>query len=852
MHSLPAIARRLWGTMPRVWAFNGLLALLALLLYLEGVARLPAGGEADHLFWPILAAIFALVSIARVYIHFQRSSQAYSLSEIPLVIGLFFSTPDELLLARVLGGVAGLGLVTRQRPVKLAFNLSSFAVETEAALLLFNALVPNREILSPGTWLGVLLVALVVASIGFLLSAVVIRLGETGGDSSRWRLPAGIGIGGGVVNGMLGMAIVATVVSDVPVTLLLLVPVLVLAAAYSLYTREHEKRQKLQQLYQSSDLLQRASDNAAAMPQFLQQLCDVFHAEAARLTLLPAGGITEPVYEAMARDGTVSESYGPLELGTLERFVPVLDEERRSFLALPPRVTAGLSEWLRRDALRNAIGTVLRSDGTLLGILVVGNRISDVSVFDAQDIALLETFAAQASAAVQTSRLGSRLAHQAFHDPLTGLANRALLIDRLEYELRRRGTERRAVCVMFVDLDDFKIVNDTLGHSAGDAVLRAVAQRLQDVLRPSDTVARFGGDEFAVLLDAAEPYESGTVAERIIASLEPHFLIGERAVPIRASIGAAVADTHVDAGELLRRADVAMYRAKARHKGTFEIYEPGMQEAIARRLELRADLELAVQRDELRVYYQPVVDVDTLAPVTIEALLRWTRATGTLGPAEFIGIAEESGLIYDIGLYVLRQACRQCHEWQALQMISRAVSVSVNVSPWQLSDERFVGDVHDILIETELPPSRLVLEITESVMAEDMQGTRERLQELKAIGVRIALDDFGTGYSSLAILQELPIDYLKIDRAFIEHIADDSRRRAFVKAMIRMGRTLGMGLIAEGVELPEQVERLRALGCRMAQGYLFARPAPPRELSRRLAGARYAAPGAPPTSRTGT
>src|SRR5579859_3639681 len=231
----PAIGRRMRGTLPRVWAFNGALALLALVVYLAGVGRLPQGVPGFHLMWPILAAVFALVSVARVYIHFQRSSQAYSLSEIPLVIGLFFCTPDELLLARIVGGAVGLGLIRRQRPVKLAFNLSSFAVETEAALLLFSGLAPNRAIPSAATWLGVLLIALVAAATSFVLSAAVIRLSESGLDSRRWRLPAGIGIGGGVVNGMPGMAIVATVVSDVPVTLLLLVPVLVVAAAYSLY-----------------------------------------------------------------------------------------------------------------------------------------------------------------------------------------------------------------------------------------------------------------------------------------------------------------------------------------------------------------------------------------------------------------------------------------------------------------------------------------------------------------------------------------------------------------------------------------------------------------------------------------
>lgn len=838
---LSAISRQLWGRLPRVWAFIALLAAVAFVLFAAGVSRLPQGGQALHVFWPLLAAAFAVVSAARVYIHFQRSSQAYSLSELPLVGALFFSSPDELLLARILGGLVGLGLITRQHPVKLAFNLASFAIETEIALLLFALLVPDKVVVSPATWLAVLLIALVVGSVGFLLSAAVITLSEGRTDLRRWRLPAVIGVGGSVANGMLGMAIVANIVSDVPVTFLLLVPVLTLAAAYTLYTREHEKREELQQLFQSSGLLQRSPEHDDAMPEFLQQLCDVFHCAAARLTLLPTHDISQPVLEIEVRDGDLRRWQSPLRLDVLERFTPLLEVERRSFIAVPPRLTCSVDRWLHEQRFRNAIGTALQGDGALLGTLVVADRQSDVNAFDAQDVTLLETFGAQASAAVQTSRLGTRLVHQAFHDPLTGLANRALLVDRLEHELRRRDGARRAVCVIFLDLDDFKVVNDTLGHAAGDAVLCAVAHRLQAVLRPSDTAARFGGDEFAVLLDTTEPYDAATVAERIITGLEhPNFTVGEREVAIRASVGVAVADTHVDAGELLRRADVAMYRAKSRHKGTFEVYEARMQEGITRRLELRSELELALQRDELRLHYQPVIDTATYEPVTLEALLRWThRRFGVLNPGEFIGIAEESGLIHELGAHVLREACRQCRTWQT-QAPWRA-SVSVNVSPRQLSEERFVTDVRRVLVESDLQPSRLVLEITETVMAEDMHSTRERLQELKATGVRIALDDFGTGYSSLAILQELPIDFLKIDRAFIERIADDPRGAALVQAMIRMGRTLGMRLIAEGVEHQVQLERLRALGCRLAQGYYFAHPAPAGEVTRLLRGVRYEA-----------
>ena len=820
----------------RVWVFIACLGLMAVLLLVFGVSRLEQTWRSVHLPWLALAAMFAVVSASRVYVHFRRNAQAYALSEIPLVVGLFFCTPDELILARVLGSAIGLGLICRQPPIKLAFNLCSFAIETEVAALLAGRLQLTTGPLTASSWVGLLLIVLAVSSIGFLLSAIVITLAEERMERRRWLLPAALAIGGGVANASLGAAIVATVLRNPAEVLFLVLPLLIVAAAYALYTREYQKRQQLQYLYQSSDLLQRATEQEAAIPEVLRQLCQVFRTEVAQITLLPVAGSIEHAHQIAVCNGTVSELRGSPELDFLERFVPLVESEQRTFLAVPPRVTPGVAGWLGESGLRNAIGTALQSEGTLLGLLVVGNRLSDVSIFDSGDLPLLETFAAQASAAVQNTRLGNRLEHQAFHDPLTGLANRALFTDRLEHALQRRESGE-GVAVIFLDLDDFKIVNDTLGHGAGDELLCSVGRRLQSVLRPADTAARFGGDEFAVLLEeTGEQHSVVSVAQRVLGVLAPTFGLGEREVSLRASLGVALAGpADTSASELLRRADVAMYRAKTRGKGTFEVFEPGMQAAITRRLETRSELERALRDRQLTVHYQPVVDLTTVNPVGVEALVRWVHPErGLVSPVEFVGVAEETGLINEIGLYVLQEACRQCQTWQTAFPDLAAFFVSVNVSPKQLNNQRFVADVWDALRRSGLHPSRLVLEITESFMAEDPDHARMLLHQVKATGVRISLDDFGTGYSSLSALQDLPIDILKIDRSFIDHMVDDPRRGAFVQAIVRLGKTLGLGLVAEGVEKPEQADRLLALGCTEAQGYYFSAPAAAAVMTRML------------------
>ena len=441
--------------------------------------------------------------------------------------------------------------------------------------------------------------------------------------------------------------------------------------------------------------------------------------------------------------------------------------------------------------------------------------------------------------------LEERLEHQAFHDALTGLPNRALFVDRLEHALARAGRARgddaaySLVALLFVDLDGFKNVNDSLGHAAGDDLLVQAARRLGECVRPGDTVARLGGDEFTLLLeDVSGPEGALPVAGRIAARFQTPFSVGAREVFVTASVGVVVGGPESLPEELLRAADIAMYEAKKGGKARHEVFEEEMNQRVARRFELEADLRRALEGGEIEVHYQPIVWLDSGRTHELEALVRWRRpGQGLVSPADFVPLAEETGLILPIGRHVLREACRQASDINAGRLGDGAepIALSVNLSAKQFGDPGLVGDVARILRETGFPPHDLKLEITESLMMENAASTMEALKELKSLGVRIAVDDFGTGYSSLAYLKRFPVDFLKIDRSFVERLGRDPEDEGIVIAIVAVARSLGLGVVAEGIETREQLEKLLALGCERGQGYHFARPLPARELGPVLA-----------------
>lgn len=438
-------------------------------------------------------------------------------------------------------------------------------------------------------------------------------------------------------------------------------------------------------------------------------------------------------------------------------------------------------------------------------------------------------------------QLEEQLAHQAFHDALTGLPNRALFLNRLEHALERRVRHATRVAVLFIDLDNFKFVNDSLGHLTGDHLLVEVAQRLKECLRAGDTGSRLGGDEFAVLIeDLADPQQAIEVAQRIVEAFQAPFSVGSREVFITPSIGVAFASKTRQRGEdLLRDADAAMYRAKQNGRSRFELFEPSMTALALHRLELERDLRLALDRDEFVLYYQPLVDLASGAITGVEALLRWrSPERGLTLPLEFIPLAEETGLIAPIGLIVLEQACRQLQEWSRLPggALFQELTVSVNLSAHQFHDPRLADDIAAILRATGLAPERLNLEITESVMMADVKAAQRMLQQLKALGIGIAIDDFGTGYSSLSVLRQFPVDTLKIDRAFIAQLPGNLDDARIVSWIVDLAHALRLTVVGEGVETAEQQSQLRLLGCELAQGFHFARPMPAEQLAELLLG----------------
>jgi diguanylate cyclase (GGDEF)-like protein/PAS domain S-box-containing protein len=423
--------------------------------------------------------------------------------------------------------------------------------------------------------------------------------------------------------------------------------------------------------------------------------------------------------------------------------------------------------------------------------------------------------------------LEEQLTHQALHDPLTNIANRALFQNRVDHALAKLPRSSSSLAVLFLDLDNFKAINDSLGHAAGDKLLVSVAERLQDCLRTTDTAARLGGDEFAVLCESVTKMDEAVmIAERILSVFQQPFIIDGKETHVGTSIGIASSSEDAMSSEaLLRNADLAMYLAKNEGKGGYVVFEPKMREALMERIELEDDLRRGIEHHEFVVHYQPILELSSNDMLGMEALVRWVHPKyGMLSPLKFIPLAEETNLIVPLGAWVLREACRQVQLWREQHEGRLDFSVTVNISIRQFQQKELVDMVSRALLASSLPARCLILEITESFMMQDTEATIDKLQLLKDLGVRLAIDDFGTGYSSLSYLQRFPIDILKIDKSFIDKLGQGSEGNAVAKAIIMMGDSLNLKTIAEGIEHPDQIGELKSLGCGAGQGYHFAKP----------------------------
>jgi diguanylate cyclase (GGDEF)-like protein len=483
------------------------------------------------------------------------------------------------------------------------------------------------------------------------------------------------------------------------------------------------------------------------------------------------------------------------------------------------------------DGLQAIISAPVYQRGELVGALSLGTKRPGRRYSEVERDAVL-AFAEHAGLALNDAKAAQETAHQAFHDPLTGLANRALFVDRLVQARTRASSVGDSVGVLFADLDGFKTVNDSLGHTAGDQLLIIVGQRLASVVGPTDTVARFGGDEFAILVeDVHQPIDVARMARRALETLERVIEVDGREVFITASIGIAVGLEEPE--DLLRNADLAMYEAKGQGKGRYEIFQRHMHEAMAQRLELELDMKRAVDRDEFVLHFQPIAELETSTVVGVEALLRWMHpAQGMIAPDRFIPIAEESGQIHQLGRWVLWEACRRLVEWEGEH---GKLGMSVNISSAQLRQASLVREVAEVLEETSLEPERLTLEITESVLMEVRSSSTERLDALKALGVQLAVDDFGTGYSSLQYLRRFPIDWLKIAKPFVDGIDRFNAQARLARAIVDLAHSLEIEVIAEGIESGRQAGVLDELGCLNGQGFYYSPPLPAEEISSHLA-----------------
>jgi diguanylate cyclase (GGDEF)-like protein len=827
----------------RVHLLTIVLVATAIILLVKVVAPLHGIPAPRQVPWWVLIPLFSAAEVFVVHIQFRRDAQSFSLSELPLVVGFFFAPPLIVLLSMVAGTAFALLIHRRQSPLKLAFNLANFTVANSVVAVLFMHLVDHHDALSAISFLGVMVAVLTGGVVQSFVILTAISLSEGRIDRVGIATTFGFTQAATVINTCLALIGVRIVWQNPSELWLLAVPTVGVFIAYRFYVAEREKRDQVDFLYQSSKQLQRTEAVDDAVAQLLTKSCEVFRAERAEITFLPTRERDAVVRTAVDTERT-TQFMTPVTLDDAElQFMSRLLLDSPLLLSTHGKTDGDPSGFLEHRGLRDAMAVVLRGENNMVGTMLIANRLGEVTGFDDEDLRLLEMLANQTGVILERGRLQhslsqltvlqEQLRHEASHDPLTGMANRLLFGSRVEQALAQSGQH---VGVLFIDIDDFKTVNDSLGHAAGDELLRAIADRIGQCLRPGDVAARLGGDEFSVLLVGIdEPATAVRIAERVIEALREPFIVAAEEVLTHASIGIATAiDTVCDGQELLQNADLALYTAKSSGKSRWELFEPAMYAAVQHRHRLKADLYHAVEQVEFELLYQPIVRVSTCEIVAAEALLRWRHPTrGTVLPDDFISLVEETGLITQLGAWVMRTACEEARDWPAVDGAD-PVAVSVNVAVRQLREPDFVDSVREVLRDTGLDARRLIVEVTEADIVYDTEPIIGCLNELRTLGVRIALDDFGTGHSSLSRLRDFPVDVLKIDRSFTSSLCGPTTSIGFAHSVFNFGVGLGLSVIAEGVETEECLRELQELGCELAQGYLFGQPLTPFAMRRLL------------------
>jgi diguanylate cyclase (GGDEF)-like protein len=823
-----------------VWGLNVALIGTAAALYTGPVHGLQPLAH-PHLPWWAIAIAFAIAERCVVHLHFRRGAHSFSLGDIPLVFGVIFCSAESF----VLGCLLGCGLVLlfdrRLPPVKFVFNIGQLAVHACIAILIVHLLTLDLGQVDTRTWVSALIATQASSVVASSLIAAAISLSEGLVKLSTWARMLGMDLVVTTSNASLGLCGAVITAADPHALPLLMVPAVTLFAAYRAYLSERERHQRLEFLYEANRTLARSREIAHALEGLLVRSLEAFRAELAEIVLF--GSEENPSLRTLLGPGSYRELMEPVDSDVADEMRELLERSAGAITLDSPFGGGRLQRYFEARGVTHAVIAPLPGEDRVIGAIMLANRFGVVRSFDREDLRLLDTLAGNASVALQYDRLEQavmqlsvlqeQLHHQAYHDPLTSLANRTLFTDKVREVIAAR---RGGAAVLFIDLDDFKTINDSLGHAAGDELLVSVASRLRACLRPEDLVARLGGDEFAVLVE--DPHDAKAAAVKVARRIMEAFVlpvgVGSESVAVYVSVGISTSHGgNCSAEEMIRDADVAMYKAKTSGKGHFEVFHPSMGAAVLERHGLKEELRLAIERDELTLYFQPIVDLDTGRLVAEEALVRWEHPRrGLVGPAEFVPLAEETGLILSLGQYVLEEACQQACRWEARRGADGSddteVAVHVNLSAVELRDPGLVGRVQRTLTEARVDPRSLVFEITETVLLDDSERVSAAIGELRALGVRFALDDFGTGYSSLSYLHTLPFDMLKIAKSFVDGLARGGREASFVRMIIELARTLGVTVIAEGIETQEQVDALVTLECDLGQGFHLGRPEPVR------------------------
>lgn len=798
---------------------------LGVLLALAGAAlllTLPGAGPvetADTIWVAVaIAGLFAAAESSLVHVEVRHQTFTVSLSELPLLLGLFLLPPVWVLATR-LAAAAVVFLFRRTARVKVVFNLGLFIAEVGAAELMFQALAVGNG-LAPRDWVIAYLTTLVVDGIGSVavVAGIGVLQGRVGISELGWTIPV-LAVTGALDTTLALLAVLVFKVNPDAIVLLLVLAV-VIAMAYRGYRRLLRQHADLGQLFAFTQTVGAAQTSDGMVAELLRQARVLLLAETALLRLAPEVASADPPARAP---------------------IPSLPPEP---LVIPSGTRDPvLRAWLNQAHLRDALLVPLHDHGRVIGMLQVGNRLG-VGTFNSDDLQLLQTVTAHAEVIRNNAHLLEQLRYDAQHDGLTGLGNRSLFLSRLQGRLAtcaEPGPDEDLLAdngdpagveaaVLLLDLDRFKEVNDTLGHHIGDLLLCQVADRLKETLPPGGVVARLGGDEFAVLLERCGGVaEASAIAVATRRALADPFHVAGTSLEVGASVGIALMPTDGrQSAAVLQHADVAMYSAKRSPSGVAR-YQRNDDQSSLNRLALAGELRRAIAAGELHVHYQPQMDLASRAIVRYEALVRWHHPRrGLLKPEEFIPIAEQTGLIGALTRDVLRQALETCNGWQRQQP---GVAVAVNLSARALLEADLPGSVEMLLARAGIPPRLLTMEITESSVIGDFDPALAALQELDALGVRLSVDDFGTGYSSLSYLQRLPVREVKIDKSFVIPMQVSPNDAAIVRVIVDLAHTLGLTVVAEGVEDAQTWDALAALGCDTAQGFLISPPMPADEVA---------------------